>query len=126
MMTEVTLQNSNNEESVSNQQINSLNVSNQTSRKHTPTQSQTQTTSNKTNFALDVNSILDKIKINGNNLNNEKNSKIKKEEYKKIIKEKNYSRSIDTNIPKIKNSNGPFTNVSNFQINNGPGSFIFI
>lgn len=116
-----TLPNQNyNQETIPQQNvINSLNTSNNTSRKHTPTQSQTQNSANKTNFALDVNNILDKIKINGNNMQLEKNSKIKKDEYKKIVKEKNYSRSIDTNIPKTKNNVGPFSNVTNFQITNG-------
>ena len=130
MMTEPvnTIQNTNNSSELStfSPQFQAQNFaqSSQSNKKPTPTQSTTQTTSSvKQNFALDVNSILEKIKISNTcqNSQNEKLNGIKKikEEYKKTIKEKNYSRSIDTNIPKIKNHHGPVSNVTNFQINQG-------
>jgi hypothetical protein len=110
-------------EPLNNPDLNTINqtgtASNSTSKRPTPTQSYSQNPAGKNNFALDVNSILDKIKITNNPIT-EKNNVTKKikEEYKKTIKEKNYSRSIDTNIPKTKNM-GPVTGVSNFQINHG-------
>jgi hypothetical protein len=106
--------------------INQIGIaSNSTSKRPTPTQSYSQNTSGKNNFALDVNSILDKIKLS-NNQQSEKTNVTKKikEEYKKTIKEKNYSKSIDTNIPKTKNNIGPLAVVSNFQINQGNNNLV--
>lgn len=69
---------------------------------------------------------LDKIKVNtGVNMNNitppsstitnSVDKKKLKEDYKKAIKEKNYSRSIDTNIPKNK--------IGQMSVNPGLGNF---
>lgn len=74
-------------------------------------------TINKTSI-IDNNSSIQTEKIKTpNNDSSKKIEKKIKEDYKKIVQDKNYSKSIDTNIPKVKKSDNNINDLSKIKIN---------